>query len=68
LKPRIARRKVSFPYRVAREPNYNILSEHMVYYSRYATGKKGALLGFSLLQLVTSEPTADAIPEAQLKQ
>jgi hypothetical protein len=40
LKSRLARRKVSFPYGVAREPNYNTLSEWMVYYSRYAIEKK----------------------------
>jgi hypothetical protein len=38
LKPRHAEQKVPFPHRVAREPNYNILSERMTYYSRYATG------------------------------
>jgi hypothetical protein len=35
LKPRHARWKVSFPYRVTREPNYNILSEWMTYYSTW---------------------------------
>jgi hypothetical protein len=58
--PGLARRKVSFPYKVAREPNCNILSERMAYYSRYATGKKGVMLGFSMLQLVTSKPKAVA--------
>jgi hypothetical protein len=53
---------------MARELNYNVLSEWMTYYSRYATGKKDIMLGFSLLQLVTSEPRDVAILEAQLKQ
>jgi hypothetical protein len=68
LKPGLARWKVSFPYGVAREPNYKILSEQMVYYSRYATRKKGVMLGFLMLQLVTSKPKVIDIPEAQPKQ
>jgi hypothetical protein len=52
---------------VAEELNFNILSEWMAYYSRYTTGKEGVILGFSLLQLVTSEPQAIDVPEAQLK-
>jgi hypothetical protein len=68
LKPGFATWKVSFPYEVAREPNYNILSERMEYYSRYATGKKGVIFGFSLLQLVSSEPKAIDTPETQPKQ
>jgi hypothetical protein len=40
----------------------------MVYYSRYTTGNKCVMLGFSLLQLVTSKPGAVAIPKAQLTQ
>jgi hypothetical protein len=56
------------PYRVAREPNYNILLELISYYLRYAIRKKGVMLGFSLLQLVTSEPKVIDIPEAQPKQ
>jgi hypothetical protein len=55
---------MSFPYRMAGEPNYNILWERMVYYSRYATGKKGVALRISMLQLVTSKPDANNIPEA----
>jgi hypothetical protein len=39
-----------------------------MYYSRYTTGKKGLMHGFSMLQLVTSEPRAAAIPEAQPTQ
>jgi hypothetical protein len=50
---------------VAREPNYNILSEWMAYYSRYTTEKKGVILGFSMVQLVTSKPEVIDIPEAQ---
>jgi hypothetical protein len=68
LKPGLARQKVPFSYGVARGPNYNILSEQMVYYSRYATGKKCVMLGSSLLQLVTYEPEANDITEAHLKQ
>jgi hypothetical protein len=68
LKPGPARQKVSFPYRVAREPNYNILSEQMASYSRYATGKEDVILGFSVLQPITYEPGAIAISEAQLTQ
>jgi hypothetical protein len=63
-----ARRKVSLPYGLVRESNYNILLEQMVYYSRYATGTKGGMLGFSLLQLVTFEPEVRYIPDAQPKQ
>jgi hypothetical protein len=59
---------VSFPYGVAREPNYNILLEWMAYYSRYITRKKCVMLGFSLLQLVTFELGAIAISEAQPTQ
>jgi hypothetical protein len=44
---------------VAREPNYNIISEWMTYYSMYATGKKCVVLRISLLQLVTFEPEVD---------
>jgi hypothetical protein len=51
LKPGLARRKMSFPYEMAREPNYNILSERMAYYSRYTTENKCVVLGFSMLQL-----------------
>jgi hypothetical protein len=51
LKLGLARWKVSFPYDVASELNYNILSERIVYYLRYAIGKKGVMLGFSMLQL-----------------
>jgi hypothetical protein len=40
----------------------------MAYCSRYATGKKYIMLGFSLLKLVTSEPSVIAIPENQVKQ
>jgi hypothetical protein len=40
----------------------------MAYYMRYTTRKKGLMLGFSMLQLVTSEPKAVAIPEAQPTQ
>jgi hypothetical protein len=47
FKAGLARWKVSFPYGVAREPNYNILSERMMYYSRYATRKKCIVLWFS---------------------
>jgi hypothetical protein len=68
LKPRFARQKVSLPSGMAREPNYNILLEQMAYYSRYAIKKKGVMFGFSLLQLVTSEPGAIDIPKAQLTQ
>jgi hypothetical protein len=68
LKPGFAWWKVSLPTGMAREPNYNILSEQMAYYSRYATIKKGVMLGFSLLQLVTSKPGAVAIPESQPTQ
>jgi hypothetical protein len=68
LKPGFARRKVSFSYGVERGPNYNILSEWMTYYSRYATGKKCGILGFSLLQLVTSKNEVVDIPEAQPMQ
>jgi hypothetical protein len=53
---------------MAREPNYNILSEHMAYYSRYTTEKKDVMLRFSLLSLVTSKPRGVAIIETQLKQ
>jgi hypothetical protein len=53
------------PNKVAREPNYNILSKRTAYYSRYATEKEGVMLGFLMLQLVTSKPKAIAIPEAQ---
>jgi hypothetical protein len=59
---------VSIPNEVAEEPNYNIILERVAYYSRYATEKKGVMLGFSLLQLVTSELEAIDIPEAQSKQ
>jgi hypothetical protein len=55
LKLGLARWKVSFPYGVERGPNYNIYSEWMGYYLRYATRKKGVMLGFSMLQLVTYE-------------
>jgi hypothetical protein len=48
-----------------REQNYNIISEWMAYYSRYATRKEGVMLGFSLPQLATSEHGAVAILEAQ---
>jgi hypothetical protein len=65
LKPRLARWRVLFPYGVAREPNYNILFKQLVYYSRYAIGNKGVMLGLSMPQLVTSEPEAVDIPEAQ---
>jgi hypothetical protein len=68
LKPRFARQKVSLASVMAREPNYNILSERMAYYSKYAIRKKGVMFGFSLLQLVTSEPGAIDIHEAQLTQ
>jgi hypothetical protein len=68
LKLGFARRKVSLPPRVAREPSYNILSERMAYYSRYATGKKGLMLEFLMLQLVTSKLGAVAIPKAQPMQ
>jgi hypothetical protein len=68
LKPRLARWKVSVPNGVAEEPNYNIPSEWMAYYLRYTTEKKGVMLGFSSLQLVTSESEAINIPEAQPKQ
>jgi hypothetical protein len=40
----------------------------MVYYSRYGTGKRDAMLGVSLLQLVTSKPEACWFLKAQLKQ
>jgi hypothetical protein len=40
----------------------------MAYYPGYATGKKGVMLGFSMLQLVTSKPKVVAIPEAQPTQ
>jgi hypothetical protein len=53
---------------MARELNYNILSERMAYYLRYATRKKSVMLGFSLLQLVTSEHEGVDVPEAQLKK
>jgi hypothetical protein len=53
---------------MARELNYNILSERMAYYLRYATRKKNVMLGFSLLQLVTSEHEGVDVPEAQLKK
>jgi hypothetical protein len=56
FKPGLVRWEVSFPYGVVGEPNYNILSEWMAYYSRYITGKKGNVLGFLMLQLVTSKP------------
>jgi hypothetical protein len=59
---------VSLASGMAREPNYNILSERMAYYSRYAIRKKGVMFGFSLLQLVTSEPGAIDIHEVQLTQ
>jgi hypothetical protein len=59
---------VSVPNGAAEETNYNILLEQMAYYSRYTTGKKGVMLGFSLLQLVISESEAVDIPEAQPKQ
>jgi hypothetical protein len=39
----------------------------MAYYRRYATKKKGVMLGFSMLQLVTSEPKVVAIPKDQPK-
>jgi hypothetical protein len=68
LKWGLVRWKLSFPYGVAREPNYNILLEWMVYYSRYATAKKGVMLGFSRLQLVTSEPEDCWFPKAQPTQ
>jgi hypothetical protein len=68
LKPGFARWKVSLAPRVARESSYNILSERMTYYSRYATRRKGVMLGFSLLQLATSKLGVVAIPEAQLTQ
>jgi hypothetical protein len=68
LKSGFARRKVLLPPRVAREPNYNILSERMAYYSGYVTGKKCVMLRFSLLQLVTSEPEFVDILKAPLKQ
>jgi hypothetical protein len=55
LKPGLARWKLPFLYRVARESNYNIHSEWMTYYSSYATEKKDVMLGFSMLQLVTSK-------------
>jgi hypothetical protein len=63
LKSGLTRWKVSFPYEVEREPNYNILSERMAYYLRYATGKKCVMLGFLMLQLVTSEPEVVDIPK-----
>jgi hypothetical protein len=50
---------------MAREPNYDILSEWMAYYSRYAIGNNDVMLGFSLVQLVTSELGDIAIPAAQ---
>jgi hypothetical protein len=53
---------------MAGEPNYDILSKWMAYYSRYATRKKGVILGFSLLQLVTFEPRDIAILKAQPRQ
>jgi hypothetical protein len=68
LKPRLARQEVLLPPRVARALNYNIISKWMAYYSRYATGKKGVMLRFSLLQLVTSEREVIAICEAQPTQ
>jgi hypothetical protein len=55
LKARLSRQKMSLPYGMAREPNYNILSEWIAYYLRYATRKKGVVLRISLLQLVTSK-------------
>jgi hypothetical protein len=64
LKPGLARRKVSFPYGMAREPNDNIISGQMAYYSRYASRKKDVMLGFLLLQLVTFEPGVIAILKA----
>jgi hypothetical protein len=39
-----------------------------MYYLRYATGKKGVMLEFSVQQLVTSEPEVILIPEAQPTQ
>jgi hypothetical protein len=58
LKPRFARQKVSLPPGMTSESNYNILSERMAYYSRYVIRNKCVILGFSMLQLVTSEPEA----------
>jgi hypothetical protein len=60
--------KVSFPYGVARETNYNILSEGMAYYLRYAIEKNCIMRGFSMQQLVTSELEAIDFPEAEPKQ
>jgi hypothetical protein len=51
LKPGHTKWVVSFPYGVAREPSYNILSKRFAYYLRYATGKKGIMLIFLMLQL-----------------
>jgi hypothetical protein len=65
LKPRLARWNLSVPNGVAEEPNYNILLEWIAHYKRYATKKKGVMLGFLLLQLVTSEPEVIVIPEVQ---
>jgi hypothetical protein len=65
LKPRLARWKLSVPNGVVEEPNYNILLEWIAHYKRYATKKKGVMLGFLLLQLVTSEPEVIVIPEVQ---
>jgi hypothetical protein len=49
LKPGFAKHKVSLPPGMARELNYDVLSERMAYYSRYAIGKKDVMIGFSLL-------------------
>jgi hypothetical protein len=68
LKLGFARWKVSFPYGVARETNYNILSEGMAYYLRYAIKKNCVMRGFSMQQLVTSELEAIDFPEAEPKQ
>jgi hypothetical protein len=49
LKIGFARQKMSLPLGMARESNHGILSEWRAYYSRYAIGRKGIMLGFSLL-------------------
>jgi hypothetical protein len=53
---RTCKMESGIPYGVAKEPNYNIPLEQMMYYSRYAIRKKCVMLGFSMPQWVTSEP------------
>jgi hypothetical protein len=55
---RIARWKMPFPIRIAPRIQLLYSSQRMLYYSRYATERKDAVLEVPLLQLITSKPLA----------